>query len=157
MGRGLIILVSVENLSPKSPNLTAHQRSHRREKSYKCDECEKSFSIWSKLSVHKRIHSGGEAYKCIVNVGKFIIWGQPLVNIKGFTQGRKYMNALNGGRPSVGSQFFLNIRDLIQERNFVTVLHVERSFHKRSQPYQTSEDSFRGETLNLTSVAKLSA
>ncbi|XP_042815997.1 zinc finger protein 566-like [Panthera tigris] len=45
-------------------DLTVHQRSHIGEKPCKCNECDKSFSIKSKLNVQERIHSGEKSYEC---------------------------------------------------------------------------------------------
>ena len=44
--------------------LIEHQRTHTREKPFKCFICQKSFSLSSTLIVHKRMHTGERPFKC---------------------------------------------------------------------------------------------
>uniref|UniRef100_UPI00402BD8A2 uncharacterized protein LOC117716052 n=1 Tax=Arvicanthis niloticus TaxID=61156 RepID=UPI00402BD8A2 len=48
----------------QTPNIQAHQSIHKRDKPYKCKECGKSFSCFSRLKVHHRNHTGDKSYKC---------------------------------------------------------------------------------------------
>jgi len=47
-----------------SSNLRQHERSHRGEKRYKCDECPKAFAHPTSLHDHKMSHRGIRPYKC---------------------------------------------------------------------------------------------
>ena len=41
-----------------------HSIIHIGEKTYKCENCDKAFSVLSILTSHRRIHTGEKPYKC---------------------------------------------------------------------------------------------
>ncbi|XP_060094435.1 zinc finger protein 571-like [Heteronotia binoei] len=60
-----------------SGHLQQHQRTHRKEKPFKCSECGKRFSTICSLQVHQRTHTGEKPFECS-ECGKRFSQGGPL-------------------------------------------------------------------------------
>ena len=68
--RGDVLKCSVDpNCSyttPKKSLMTAHERAHKKERLFKCTQCDKAFVENSALTRHKRIHSDELPFACNV-------------------------------------------------------------------------------------------
>ncbi|XP_029441471.1 zinc finger protein 629-like [Rhinatrema bivittatum] len=53
-----------ERNSVYNPKLVEPQKVHKRERPFKCIECEKCFVQRSQLKIHKAVHSGEKPFKC---------------------------------------------------------------------------------------------
>ncbi|CAL8407013.1 unnamed protein product [Arctogadus glacialis] len=49
---------------PNNANMIVHMRTHSGEKSYRCDQCMRHFSVKTLLKRHMMTHSGEKPYKC---------------------------------------------------------------------------------------------
>ena len=45
-------------------HLKEHERTHKREKPFKCSKCDKNFSIAGHLKKHERTHTGEKPFEC---------------------------------------------------------------------------------------------
>ena len=66
--RGEVLKCSVnpncQYSTPKKSLMIAHERTHKQERPFKCDICEKAFVENSALTRHKRIHSDELPFPC---------------------------------------------------------------------------------------------